>query len=219
MAISYFDILLTDDLQMNNAKRAKPYCEKVLTFNPTFLPALLRKGREELDAEDWETAIRTLNEANEHHQGNDKVQRMLNEAQLGLRKSKQKDYYKVLGVSRDADERQIKKAYRQLSKQFHPDKAAAAGIPKEDAEKKMASINEAYEVLSDPELKQRFDNGDDPNNPEQQQGHPFHGSPFGHGPGGQQFFFRQGPGGGFGGNFKFSQQGGGFQFPGGFGFD
>ena len=86
----------------------------------------------------------------------------------------------------------------------------------------MAEINEAYEVLSDPELRARFDRGDDPNNPEQQQGGPFHGSPFGQGAGGQQFFFRQGPGGGGGGGgaqFKFQQQGGGgFQFPGGFGF-
>lgn len=133
----------------------------------------------------------------------------LRKAHTLLKRSKQKDYYKVLGVPRDADERDIKKAYRKLSKVNHPDKASAQGITPEEAQKKMAAINEAYEVLSDPELKQRFDNGDDPNNPEQQQGgHPFHGSPFG---GGQQFFFQQGggfPGGG--GGFKF--QGGPFGF-------
>ena len=80
----------------------------------------------------------------------------------------------------------------------------------------MAAINEAYEVLSDPELRARFDRGDDPNNPEQQQGGPFHGSPFGQGGGGQQFVFKQG-----GGGFKFQGGGGGgggFNFPGGFGF-
>lgn len=78
----------------------------------------------------------------------------------------------------------------------------------------MAEINEAYEVLSDPELRARFDRGDDPNSQEQQ-GQPFHGSPFGQGAGGQQFFFRQ-QGGGFpGGGFKFQQGGGGgFNFPG-----
>ena len=69
---------------------------------------------------------------------------------------------RVLGVPRDADERDIKKAYRKLSKVFHPDKASAQGITPEEAQKKMAAINEAYEILSDPELKQRFDNGDDP---------------------------------------------------------
>lgn len=75
----------------------------------------------------------------------------------------------------------------------------------------MAEINEAYEVLSDPELRARFDRGDDPNS--QEQGQPFHGSPFGQGAGGQQFFFQHGGGGGF----KFQQGGGGnpfgFAFP------
>ena len=79
----------------------------------------------------------------------------------------------------------------------------------------MAEINEAYEVLSDPELRARFDRGDDPNS--QEQGQPFQGSPFGGG--GQQFLFQQGGGGGGfpGGGFKFAQGGGGgggFNFPG-----
>lgn len=69
----------------------------------------------------------------------------------------------------------------------------------------MAGINEAYEILSDPELRARFDRGEDPNSQEQQ-GQPFHGSPFGQGAG-QQFFFQHG-----GGGFKF-QHGGGFGFP------
>lgn len=202
---------------MDNRKRAKPYCLEVSQWDPHYLEAALCKAEDEIAAEDWESAVRTLNEANEHHQGNQKVHQLLNKAQLELKKSKQKDYYKVLGLTRDASDREIKKAWRNLSKQYHPDKASAHGIDKEEAQKKMAAINEAYEVLSDPELKQRFDNGDDPNNPEQQQGHPFHGSPFG-GPGGQQFFFKQGGGGGGpfgggGGGFKFSQQGfGGFPF-------
>ena len=83
----------------------------------------------------------------------------------------------------------------------------------------MASINEAYEVLKDTELRARFDAGDDPNDPEaQSRGHggPFQGSPFGGG--GQQFVFRQGGGGGSPFGQGFAQQmfgqggGGGFQF-------
>jgi len=70
----------------------------------------------------------------------------------------------------------------------------------------MATINEAYEVLSDEGLRARFDNGDDPNEqdgPGQawgQNGHPFSGQPFG---GQQQFMFRGGQGSPFGGEFKF----------------
>jgi DnaJ family protein C protein 3 len=74
-------------------------------------------------------------------------------------------------------------------------------VTKDEAEKKMARINEAYEVLSDPELKARFDRGEDPNDPMANQGgNPFQGSPFG----GQQFVFQQG-----GQQFQFRQSGGG----------
>ena len=199
-------------IEMNNHKKAQPYCQEALSLNENSLHALLFKAKSQIDSEDFEDAIRTLESAEQHHGQSQKLQSMKQDAQVRLKQSKQKDYYKVLGVDRDADDRDIKRAYRKLTKQFHPDKAAAQGVTKEDAEKKMASINEAYEVLSDPELKARFDRGDDPNSQEQQ-GHPFQGSPFG---GGQQFFFQQGGGGP---QFKFSSgggRGGGFQFPGGF---
>ena len=208
--------------EMNNRKKAGPFCSDSLKLNPHSLHALLHLAQTHLDNEDWDAAVNTLNTAKEHHPGNQKTQDLLQKAHVGLKRSKTKDYYKVLGVPSDADDRAIKRAYRSMTKKFHPDKMSAkggseGGMSKEQAEKKMAEINEAYEVLSDPELRARFDRGDDPNNPEQQQGGPFHGSPFGQGAGGQQFFFRQGSGGGFpGGGFKF-QAGGGFP-GGGFGF-
>jgi DnaJ family protein C protein 3 len=199
--------------QMNNKKRALPYCTETLNLNPNSLPALLSKAQREFDAEEYEECIRTLNHAKEHHPSAARIGQLHQKAQMHLKRSKTKDYYKVLNVPNDADDRTIKRQYRTLTKQYHPDKAVSQGVSKEQAEKKMAEINEAYEVLSDPELRARFDRGDDPNSQEQQ-GQPFHGSPFGYGGGGQQFFFQQGGGGGF----KFQQGGGGFQFPGGFGF-
>lgn len=101
----------------------------------------------------------------------------------------------MLSVSREADEKTIKKAYRAKAREAHPDKGGS--------EEKMAAVNEAYEVLSNPELRQRFDNGDDPNDPDSARGHPFQ-------QGGGHPFFQQFAGGGFpGGGFP----GGGF--PGG----
>ena len=191
-------------------KRASSYCSEALTFDPNSLPALLLESQHAIDEDRFDDAIRLLNQAKEHHSSSREVQTLLQKAQVLQKRSKQKDYYKVLGVSRDADERTIKRAYRQLTKQHHPDKAISQGVTKEEAEKNMASINEAYEVLSDPELRARYDNGDDPNDPDSQRGRPFQGSPFGQG-GGQQFFFQQG-----GPQFKFSGQG--FNFPGGFPF-
>lgn len=193
-----------------NSKKAKSYCADTLQLKPHSLHGLLHKAQSQIDEDEFEQAIQTLQVAKDHHGGSKEVQEMLHKAQTLLKRSKQKDYYKVLEVSRDADDRTIKRAYRQLTKLHHPDKSMSQGVSKEDAEKKMAAINEAYEVLSDPELRTRYDNGDDPNDPQSQRGGPFQGSPFGGGRGGnQQFFFQQGGGGQ---QFKFS--GGSFQgFP------
>ena len=64
-----------------------------------------------------------------------------------------RDYYEVLGVAKNADEKTIKKAYRKLAKKYHPD--TNAGNP--DAEKKFKEVTEAYSVLSDPEKKKMYD--------------------------------------------------------------
>lgn len=68
-------------------------------------------------------------------------------------KSKAKtDYYKVLGIAKDATEDQIKKAYRKLALKYHPDKNKAA-----DAEEKFKEVAEAYEVLSDEKKRKAYD--------------------------------------------------------------
>ncbi|KAK4549066.1 hypothetical protein LTR36_007522 [Oleoguttula mirabilis] len=203
--------------EMNNGKKAQTYCDEALQYDSNCLPALLNRAQRQIDADEFESAIASLTQAKDAHGLTQKIKDMLDKAQALLKRSKQKDYYKVLGVSRDADEREIKKAFRKLTVQHHPDKAHQHGVAPEEAQRKMSAINEAYEVLSDPELKERFDRGDDPNDP--QAGQQQQGSPFGFGQGGQPVFFRQngGGGGGGGGSFKF-QAGGGGGFPGGFPF-
>ena len=65
---------------------------------------------------------------------------------------KYQDYYQILGVSRDADTAEIKKAYRKLARQYHPDKNEQAG-----SEDKFKQVNEAYEVLKDDEKRRAYD--------------------------------------------------------------
>ena len=87
------------------------------------------------------------------------------------------DYYETLGVSRDASAEDIKKAYRKLARQYHPDVNDS-----DDAHERFKEIGRAFQVLSDPQKKQIYDLGGDPL-----------------GPGGGA-----GPGGGFGQAFTFT---------------
>lgn len=64
-----------------------------------------------------------------------------------------KDYYQILGVSKQADEKEIKRAFRKLAQKYHPDKNPG----NKAAEEKFKSINEAYEVLSSPENRAKYD--------------------------------------------------------------
>ena len=104
------------------------------------------------------------------------------------------DYYAVLGVPRDASADAIKKAFRKLARQYHPDVNKSAG-----AEARFKEINEANEVLSDPEKRKRYDalganwkTGQDFTPPPGWGG--FEGASSG--PGGIHFEFGGGPGGG-----------------------
>ena len=115
----------------------------------------------------------------------------------------QKDFYKVLGVSKDADEATIKKAYRKLARTWHPDQNK--GNP--EAEERFKEIGEAYTVLSNPEQRQQYDairamgaGG-------------FRGGAGGGGASGVNFEDIFGAfGGGNGGNVRFSASGGGAGF-------
>jgi DnaJ-class molecular chaperone with C-terminal Zn finger domain len=66
-----------------------------------------------------------------------------------------KDYYEILGVPRNASQEEIKKAFWELAKKWHPDRVPPE--KKKEAEEKFKEINEAYQVLSDPEKRKIYD--------------------------------------------------------------
>jgi DnaJ family protein C protein 3 len=171
--------------ELGELKAAMPYCLKVLQKDDGNRYALVARGEQNLLDENYEEAVRDLKRAFEATGNQDAaIHSRLQKAEKRLKLSKTKDYYKVLGVSRSADQKEIQKAYRKMAREHHPDKG---GTPE-----KMAEINEAFGVLKDPELRERFDQGDDPNDPlgGQQQGG--RNNPFAQGFAGQHQFFQQG---------------------------
>jgi DnaJ family protein C protein 3 len=155
------------------------------------------------DGEKYQEALNVYRQAvelapensEEEKQAKQKVQ----EAQVTLKRSSEKNYYKILGVSRTATAKEIKSAYRKLALQWHPDKVTED--QKEEAEKKFQDIGEAYEVLSDEELRAKYDRGE--NVFDNQGGQQHHTNPF-------QFYNQHFQGGG--GSRFHARQGGGQRF-------
>uniref|UniRef100_A0A8C5GGC6 DnaJ homolog subfamily C member 3 n=1 Tax=Gouania willdenowi TaxID=441366 RepID=A0A8C5GGC6_GOUWI len=137
--------------------------------------------------QDYEKAVEDYQEAREFNSDSIEIKEGLERAQKLLKISRKRDYYKILGVSRVANKQEIIKAYRKLAQQWHPDNFQVESEKKE-AEKKFIEIASAKEVLTNPELREKFDAGEDPLDPENQQGGggghqgwPFHFDPFGSG--------------------------------------
>lgn len=132
-------------------------------------------------------------------------QQQQQQQQQRMQSDPSKDYYKVLDILRDADDKTIRKAYRTQTLKYHPDKYKGEDLDEKGVEQKMQEINEAYEVLSDKESREQYDQG--------RSGHsqgPNRG-------GSRGFNFQGGPNFGFDfnfGNSGFNFGNGGFKFGG-----
>lgn len=118
---------------------------KALELDPSYTKARKTRARATGAAGNWEEAVRDLKSLKEANPGEPGIDKEIRDAELELKKSKRKDYYKILGVEKDADDTQIKKAYRKLAIIHHPDKNP--DDPK--AEERFKDVGEAYETLSD----------------------------------------------------------------------
>ncbi|XP_050417587.1 dnaJ homolog subfamily C member 3 [Patella vulgata] len=159
-------------------------CTKILEMDPDNLEALVDRAEAHIINENYEEAINDYQTASNIDGENRRVKEGLNKANKLLKQSKKRDYYKILGVKRNASKKQILKAYRKLAVKWHPDKFTDE--EKAAAQKKFIDIAAAKEVLTDPEKRRQFDQGEDPLDPEEQNrggGNPFqHGfNPFGSG--------------------------------------
>ncbi|KAK3038428.1 hypothetical protein RJ639_030594 [Escallonia herrerae] len=186
-------------VKLGRGKDAIRSCTEALDIDGELLEALVQRGEAKLLTEDWEGAVADLKAAAEKSPQDMSIRESLLKAEKSLKLSQRKDWYKILGVSKTASVSEIKKAYKKLALQWHPDKNVDN---REEAEAKFREIAAAYEVLGDEEKRTRYDSGEDLEDMGMGGGgggfNPFGG-------GGQQFTFHfEGgfPGGGFGG-FQF----------------
>lgn len=194
---------------MRNVEKGLEVCETLLQLengdqNPQMYDIYLTKADLYIINEDLAAADVAVRKAAELQQNNDRVREYQQKIERLKKAADRKDYYKILGVAKNANSNEVRRAYRKLSKQYHPDQLRSKELTKEQRDKYdvlYRDINEAKEVLMDEEKRRRFDNGEDVTKPPEQQGGFHHGSPFHFnfgggggfpGGGGQQFHFNFG---------------------------
>ncbi|KAI9872777.1 MAG: hypothetical protein M1830_001207 [Pleopsidium flavum] len=200
-------------IRLKEYKCAIADCIRALELDPTYTKARKTKAKALGESGNWDEAVREYKAIAESNPSEPGIQKEVKNAELELKKSKRKDYYKILGVEKDANDNEIKKAYRKLAIVHHPDK----NPDNEEAAEKFKEIGEAYETLSDPQKRQRYDSGEDLIDPSEMfanmGGGGMGGFPMGGGGGGgvsidPEMLFNM-MGGGGGGGFRFSTGGGG----------
>ncbi|KAK5125419.1 hypothetical protein LTR85_000528 [Meristemomyces frigidus] len=195
-------------------------CDKAIQMDPSYTKARKTRAKALGEGGNWDEAVRAYKGIQEQSPEEPGIAKDIKNAEMELKKSKRKDYYKLLGIEKDATDQEIKKAYRRLAVVHHPDKNP--GNP--EAEEKFKDIQEAHETLIDPQKRERYDSGVDLLDPHEAAG--FGGGGMG-GMGGMggggmqidpeilmQMFGQQGGGRGGGGGFSFASGGGGSPFGG-----
>ena len=107
--------------------------------------------------QNYEEAVRDLEKIKTIEPATPNLRQKLQEAKLELKKSKRKDYYKILDMSKDVNEDEIKKAYKRQALKWHPDKHSNGDEEERlNADRMFKDIGEAYSVMSDPQKKARY---------------------------------------------------------------
>ncbi|MES1921266.1 DnaJ subfamily C member 3, variant 2 [Bonamia ostreae] len=129
-------------------EKAVEACSVALTFDADNFEALKLRGSAYMETEDFERAAMDFKKAHSIDPSDQEVIRKYRAAQQKQKAAEMKDYYKIMGIPRNADKDTIKKAYRKNALKWHPDKWKKKS-DKKMAEKRFADLNEANKVLSD----------------------------------------------------------------------
>eukprot|EP01083_Nonionella_stella_P313329 1124326_1 len=186
-----------------NDKIRRAYCDEAIQHNPENGDAYFHRGKAFKEMKKWDEAVANFKTALSKNQGSREYQEELRNAEFEKKKANRKDYYGILGVSQHASPREVKKGFRKCAMEHHPDQTQH--LKKEKREYHEAIFKECVEandLLSDPEVRAKYDRGEDVLE-QQQGGNRQGGFPFGGG--GFPFggFQQGGQGGGRTFKFKF----------------
>ncbi|EJW79446.1 dnaj domain-containing protein 7, partial [Wuchereria bancrofti] len=149
-------------------------CSEVLKVgDPNDVDVLCDRAEAFLMYEKYDEAIEDYQKALSAHEESRRAREGLHRAQKLKKQVGRRDYYKILGIRKNANKMDIIKAYRKKARKWHPDNFSDEK-QKKIAEKNFIDIAAAKEVLTDPEKRAQFDRGEDPLDPEQQQQGNFH---------------------------------------------
>ncbi|XP_018015575.2 uncharacterized protein LOC108672429 isoform X1 [Hyalella azteca] len=152
--------------KLGRLEQAISDCTAALQLDDSYVKAYLRRANTYQQTEQYEEAVRDLEKVY-RMQRSQEHKRLLHEAKTQLKRSKRKDYYKILGVSKTASDDEIKKAYRKMALLHHPDRhSSASAAEKAEHERKFKELGEAYAVLTDPKKRGMHDRGQDVNDPD-----------------------------------------------------
>lgn len=169
--------MCTCHVKVQNAEEAIEACTETIKLEPNNFNAYCDRAeayllQDNLDAalSDYQSAKDKNNDLRRAKDGIEKVNKL-------IKSRNKRDYYKILGVTRSSSKPEIMKKFRKLAAKWHPDRYK--DDERKNAEKKFIDIAAAKEVLTDPEKRAKYDQGEDPLDPDTNQGHnPFEGFNF-----------------------------------------
>lgn len=168
--------MCTSYVKDRKSQEALKACTETIVLEPSNANAYCDRADAYLLEDNFDAALADYQSATEKNNDMKRAKEGIDRVNKLIKQSQKRDYYKILGVTRSAEKGEIIKKFRKLAKKWHPDKYD--GDDRKKAEKNFIDIAAAKEVLTDPEKRSKYDNGEDPLDPEAQ-GHQH--NPFGEG--------------------------------------
>nr|CAH8854211.1 unnamed protein product [Trichobilharzia regenti] len=145
---------------LNRFEEALKDCDAAVSLEPNYVKARIRRAKCYSSLDEYEKAIEEWT-AVVKLDGSSENKKSLQAAKAALSRSQQRDYYKILGLKKNASFDEIKQAYKKSALLYHPDRHTNADENTvKEHEQKFKEIGEAYTVLSDPEKRRKYDNGE-----------------------------------------------------------